>query len=532
MDVEASGHSFQDETPEGLEVHPGIGDGGNAGDTVSYTAQELEEFLSGICRWTIFEDTEDEIRHLERRGDVLSAALLATRAEVSRLHDAGVSLQEAYEALQQQFRQVVGDTAYWKALAEARSEELASAQRATEIMPAEAVSDSIASRDCMASSSLQLESPQSINGSYEEMAKDDTSIGEFVVPEQGPSEPEPMAVGPREALRAAATEAAREAANAETRRWRRMMEQRGEEVALLRRGAAWVTQVSSQAPNLEAATLCHPSKASEFRQGLSSPALFGRAPPESLCKDVSDGNHGSDGRSSPSQRSLGMSPQRLASEPILAGDAAVEPSTLADGSARKAAEHAAQHEASRRSLFPPSGPPSASKWGPGISPRHCPGLGTRMRKAHVTGHITGGCEGRGGKVTKNSGAQLSTSCQLSSPAAPLRSPSACGSTSKALGLHHCGISGTRCRRRPGKVSLGAPSSRCSQVTASSPAPQSTACMAELVGFWEGKQQESEMDEVLMPEALVACPHEKRSSFALLTASPQRRTSQMAGRLRT
>merc|ERR1719360_158473 len=144
-------------------------------------------------------------------------------------------------------------------------------------------------------------------------------------------------------------------------------------------------------------------------------------------------------------------------------------------------------------------------------------------------------------MNEDSGTRLSISCPLSSPASlrafpsatdvPMRSPSACGGTSTALGLHQCGV-GTRCRRRPGNVSLGAPSSRCSRAAPGSTATQPTPCIADLVDLWEGKQRETETDEVLMPEAMAACVREKKSQLALLTASPQRRTSKMAGRLRT
>eukprot|EP00927_Polykrikos_kofoidii_P001288 TRINITY_DN10465_c0_g1_i1.p1 TRINITY_DN10465_c0_g1~~TRINITY_DN10465_c0_g1_i1.p1 ORF type:complete len:675 (-),score=151.69 TRINITY_DN10465_c0_g1_i1:84-1967(-) len=85
---------------------------------------ELEDYLEDCCKWTIFEDTEDEIRYLRRRSDVLSRAFQAARVEISRLQEAGLSIQEAFEELQQEFRQAVGDAAYWQALAEARAEEL------------------------------------------------------------------------------------------------------------------------------------------------------------------------------------------------------------------------------------------------------------------------------------------------------------------------------------------------------------------------------------------------------------------------
>lgn len=296
-------------------------------------------------------------------------------------------------------------------------------------------------------------------------------------------------------------------------------------------------QVPSQSLDPEAASSCHPAKASEFRHGAVSPTVPGRAPPDSrLCKDARDSNSG---RSSPSQRSSLMSPQCSASAPILLSGVAAEQSTQADGSVRKAVGHGrtAQPEPSRRSLVPPSsGPPTGSKWGPGISPRRCPGLGTPMRKARSAGYL----EDAGEKI-EDSGGRMSTSSQLSSPAAvrpwamsadvPLRSPSACGGTGTALGLHQCGVGGAHCRRRPSNVTLGPPS-RCGRASAGSVAAQPPPCSADFVDPWKGKQRESETDEVLTPAAMTACAREKRSPLALLSASPQRRTSQMVGRFRT
>lgn len=95
---------------------------GQRGD--GFTEGELEELLEGGSRWTIFEDADDELRHLRRRGDVLAQGLANARLEIERLHEAGMGLQEAHESLQLQVRERAGDTAYWKALAEARGEEL------------------------------------------------------------------------------------------------------------------------------------------------------------------------------------------------------------------------------------------------------------------------------------------------------------------------------------------------------------------------------------------------------------------------
>merc|ERR1719440_2250395 len=93
---------------------------------------ELEDYLDDRFKWTIFEDVEDEISYLRRRGDVLVRSLLRQRAEIARLHEAGVCIQEAYEGLQQEYRQAVGDAAYWQALAEAKAEELEALQAASE----------------------------------------------------------------------------------------------------------------------------------------------------------------------------------------------------------------------------------------------------------------------------------------------------------------------------------------------------------------------------------------------------------------
>lgn len=98
-----------------------------AGDALSPGCAEeelLEEMLSDKHRWTIFEDAEDEITYLRRRGDVLAHSVLTARAEIEHLHEAGLRLQDAHEALQAEVREMAGDSAYWQALAEARAEEL------------------------------------------------------------------------------------------------------------------------------------------------------------------------------------------------------------------------------------------------------------------------------------------------------------------------------------------------------------------------------------------------------------------------
>lgn len=82
-------------------------------------------------RWTIFEDLEDELRHHRKRSRALSCfvrAYSSLREEYDRLQEGGLSLQEAYEQLQDELREAVGDTAYWQELAEARREAATEAQ--------------------------------------------------------------------------------------------------------------------------------------------------------------------------------------------------------------------------------------------------------------------------------------------------------------------------------------------------------------------------------------------------------------------
>jgi len=108
---------------------------GTEGDTdvenalpLEFSEEELELLLYNDNRWTIFEDVEDEVRYTRRRGDVLAHSLLDARAEIELLHEAGLRLQDAHEALQIEVREVAGDAAYWRALAEAKSEELTASQ--------------------------------------------------------------------------------------------------------------------------------------------------------------------------------------------------------------------------------------------------------------------------------------------------------------------------------------------------------------------------------------------------------------------
>merc|ERR1719316_867429 len=77
------------------------------------------------CRWTIFEDLEDELRYHRRRSRALCCfvrAYASLREDYDRLQEGGLGLQDAYEQLQDELREAVGDAAYWRELAEARGE--------------------------------------------------------------------------------------------------------------------------------------------------------------------------------------------------------------------------------------------------------------------------------------------------------------------------------------------------------------------------------------------------------------------------
>lgn len=79
---------------------------------------ELDEYLQDTSRWKTFDDVEDEVHYLRHRGDVLARGLKASREELAQLHEAGHRLQQAYEELHRQYREVAADAVYWQSLAE------------------------------------------------------------------------------------------------------------------------------------------------------------------------------------------------------------------------------------------------------------------------------------------------------------------------------------------------------------------------------------------------------------------------------
>jgi len=72
------------------------------------------------CKWTIFEDLEDELRYHKKRSRALGhfvRAFLTLRKECEGLHEAGASLQDSYDRLFEENKEAIGDLAYWRELA-------------------------------------------------------------------------------------------------------------------------------------------------------------------------------------------------------------------------------------------------------------------------------------------------------------------------------------------------------------------------------------------------------------------------------
>jgi len=112
-----------------MPQEPCVEDGVNAEE--SFVNEDVEDYIHDDRKWTVFEDAEDEIKYLRRRGDVLSKSLLACRSELSRLYEAGIALQTKFEANLKDVREAKGEIAYWRALAEAAQKELSNAKEAS-----------------------------------------------------------------------------------------------------------------------------------------------------------------------------------------------------------------------------------------------------------------------------------------------------------------------------------------------------------------------------------------------------------------
>jgi hypothetical protein len=88
--------------------------------------------LEDQCRWTIFEDLEDELQYHRRRSRALCSFVRAHKA-LKKERDAalkdrdffqekGLELQDQYESLEERLNDAIGDVAYWKELSKASSE--------------------------------------------------------------------------------------------------------------------------------------------------------------------------------------------------------------------------------------------------------------------------------------------------------------------------------------------------------------------------------------------------------------------------
>jgi len=428
----AGGHSTE-EAPGTKRSGGALQSKSESDEPVKFSDEELDELLENPHRWTIFEDAEDEVHYLRRRCDVLAQGLLNARAEISHLHEAGLRLQDAYENLQKEFREVAGDTVYWQALAQARAEEIKSLEAAA---AARALSEEAAAVAAAAAAAEQASqayvssgaadaSPDSAGGARPE-AEPQEHCDEAERPEpQGrscegslgsrASEPEVLRLSAREALRGAAAEAA---FVAEAARWRRLAEQRGEEVAQLRRcstasGETPLTGPSQFAGSLRVysgsvreiagtgssqalvSALAGTALGWQQRQKSSTPlsarslaqAAGGSAStPTSASVSVagSDYAESSEGASSRMERTPPRRPSSDAgsSSPSESWKSCASvASTVA--SSREPASKIRSTPSSPKSQSSPAGITGARKWGIGSSPKRCPGLGTPSRRAQT-----------------------------------------------------------------------------------------------------------------------------------------------------
>lgn len=107
----------------GWDASPGCQDlVGETDEALLLHAEQLLEqqwVVEDSCHWTIFEDLEDELQHHKRRSEalgILARAFVTLREENLTLRQAGFELQDAYEQLQEQLREAVGDAAYYRTL--------------------------------------------------------------------------------------------------------------------------------------------------------------------------------------------------------------------------------------------------------------------------------------------------------------------------------------------------------------------------------------------------------------------------------
>lgn len=99
---------------------------GQGVDDVEHADRLLKEkcINSDAGAFVIFEDEVDELRHHKRRSHALDCFVRAfgrlrqVQADNDRLQDAGSALLDDIERLQHENRQLIGDVAYWREMAE------------------------------------------------------------------------------------------------------------------------------------------------------------------------------------------------------------------------------------------------------------------------------------------------------------------------------------------------------------------------------------------------------------------------------
>jgi len=119
----------QDDGEDAIEVEVGVrGEESSPQSSSSVGAAEIDDQVMDELleeNFTIFEEAEDELNHHKCRVTGLAACVVQLRKDNERLHTCGVGLQNAYEKLDVELRESVGDAAYWQLLAEDRGSVIA-----------------------------------------------------------------------------------------------------------------------------------------------------------------------------------------------------------------------------------------------------------------------------------------------------------------------------------------------------------------------------------------------------------------------
>jgi len=328
------------------------------------------------CRWTIFEDLEDELKHHQQRSRALSCFVRAYATlleEYDHLQEGGLGLQEAYEQMQDELREAIGDAAYWRELAEARGEE---ATAATDTDGAKSVVQ-------------EAPGPQAL---AVETADDDTvsqvaKIAEMELLSADGSEP-----GKSNSHDRLRSEMLKDA-QSQVHRWRRLAESRGVELDELRRQDKDNAGVASESPasqtpdrsvgqrwpartSLVAATRLNFGSPGAMQRPSYSKAL---SPPGLACA-LESNDHRNGQKTLEGCATSGPQAHVERDKPLAAVVGAVSPATN-----RCLVFPSAVASADTASAPPPAATaaPAHAAWGPGSAPRRCAGLGIPTRRKEV-----------------------------------------------------------------------------------------------------------------------------------------------------